>query len=305
MHLGFGINILADINSISTHCQRLKTQLDTFLLLMSKTKPTSTDPAKNSGNASKTPEKPALHNQKQIENKSTRELYYWDVNRATFHGTVTNNHKQLSLNILTGTTPYDRNSLKISFENIHVLYKAGSASLLLNNTKISRLKYKRDRNSFNLFLVSRNVTLFRLPKLECTVDHSWGATNNYTFFLEQERAEVSSKEFESTELEFVVKINLPLGMSESRSIDDHPIERIVGTSTSGIMHYEAGTVEELINLPQLRHEYLLLHGIKPAKYSNRSVIKKRTKKRWTTRTNIMLGSTRIISNSFPILLMTH
>lgn len=151
-----------------------------------------------------------------------------------------------------------------------MLYAAGSASLLLNNAKISRLKYKRDRNSLSACLLSSNATMFRLPTLECTVEYSWGAVNNYLFFLEQENIDVRCKEFESTELEFIVKVNLPLGNSEELELGDTSIERIIGASTSCMIHYQADTVEELINLPQLRHEYLLLHGIKPAKYSRAS-----------------------------------
>jgi hypothetical protein len=267
LHLSFGINILADINSISRHCQQLSSQVNSFLYHLKPANPSPKPHPKPPANAPSSPPETSPEPDNPSGQKS-KELYYWDVNRATQHGKVATSHRGLALNILTGTTPYDQNTLRVSFENIHLLYSTGSASLVLNNVKISRLRYKRDRNSPGACLLSRNVTMFRLPKLECTVEYSWGAVNNYRFFLEQENIDVRCKEFQSTELEFIVKVNMPLGNSEDLRLDDPSIERIVGVSTSCIIHYEAGTVEELINLPQLRHEYLLLHGIKPAKYSS-------------------------------------
>jgi hypothetical protein len=241
-----GLNLLSDINGFQAHSAKVAATLANFILKTS--------------DATKTPKSPS--------SPSVRACF-WDTYRFQYQGRTVVNIRNFNIGLLTGTVPYDRDSIQVTIKNFNVSHFDSKIDLLLSNFCLKRLIYSNSSGIDHFETPISMATLMRIPLIEVSLILNWNASNDYLFFLNNRKKQVEELQgFLAKELFVEVKCHLPKVETESSSKQNsRSVEDLMTKSSVPILLYEANVYNELINLPQLRHEYLLLHGIKPSNYN--------------------------------------
>ena len=290
-----GLNLLSEINSVSKQIHRIS---ESFITSFSKVQvPKSKSSGHRKPNVKGELEQKdgrsnpgATHNELKNKESSSRDLEdirasFWDTNRFIYHGKLVVNFADFSVNVLTGTNPYQKDSIQLHVGSFHTTYMNESFKGLIDTFTIFRLTFQKQKeaNLIERELV-RNI-VFRVPLVESLVNLNWHSSNDYLFFTnhdETDNIDGSSnlqkdlEDYISKDLQLDFKLHIPQSenslkhpssmVSMLQSDKKQSLEELLNASKVPILHYETNIINELINLPQLRHEYLLLHGIKPSTY---------------------------------------
>lgn len=242
-----GLNLLSDVNGLQLHANRLAQACVAFAARSASVRPTATPVARSSllGRAC-----------------------FWDAYRFRYQGRTVVNIRHFGVGVLTGTVPYDRDNIKIAIEGLNILHFDSKVDVLLSNVTLKRLIYSSSGHDQSHD--PRSVTtLMKIPLVETSFLLNWNASNDYLFFLNNRKNQAEeAQNFIAKDLHIEVKCHFPKVVSDVRSSrESRSAEDLICGSGVPIMLYEANVYNELLNLPQLRHEYLLLHGIKPSNYN--------------------------------------
>ena len=196
---------------------------------------------------------------------------FWDINRFKYQGKTLVNFKQLSLGVLTGTVPQHKDCLRMNLEALNISHFSTEINCLLTGFSVQRISYKATMSNPAPAKIDIQQTLMKIPLIEISCILNWNATNNYLFFLaSREHQLLLADNFIARSLDIDFKCHLPRVADRiHKTIQCGSVEEIVINSEVPIFHYEANIFNDLINLPQLRHEYLRQHGIKPSSYKEK------------------------------------
>lgn len=254
-----GLNLLSDFNGMNRHLQRLVASVFSFMAKSMEQK----------GNVSlseinPSPDKQSVTSDAFILNRAC----FWDKYRFMYQGRSVVNIRNFNIGVLTGTVPYDRDHIKIGIEGFNILHFDSKIDVLLSNFTLKRIIYPL--SSYDQSTEPKSVTtLMKIPLIETSFVLNWNASNDYLFFLRQRKTQIeNAQNFIAKNLFIEVKCHFPKLVTETqKNRENKTVEELICRSSIPIMLYEANVYNELLNLPQLRHEYLLLHGIKPSSYN--------------------------------------
>jgi hypothetical protein len=258
-----GLNLLAEFNGLSAHFQSLSNSLIMFLMKVNPNQtphPNPPEPAKTGAASNKPMSRPAIR------------ACFWDLNRFKYQGKALLNIRSFSFEVLTGTIPYHKDCLRFHFKALNISHFGSVIDTLISNLKIERITFNSTLSNPSPSKANVMQTLVNIPLIEFRAILNWGASNNYLFFLTSRDHQIALVDnFLSKKLMVEAKCHFPK-ISQVQSNDKSQwdtIEDLVSSSDVPIIHYEANIFNDLINLPQLRHEYLRLHGIRPSNYKQK------------------------------------
>lgn len=260
-----GLNLLSEFNGLSAHFQSLSSSF--FKFLMAVLSPTA-QVAKQADQSKRQVIPP--HTGK--ADRSLIRACFWDLNRFKYQGKILLNIRNFSLEVLTGTIPYHKDCLKFELKGLNISHFGSVIDVLIANLTVERITFNSTLSNPSPSKAAVMQTLMKIPLIELRFILNWGASNNYLFFLASRDYQVSlADNFLSKKLLVEVKCHFPRvpskDVGEERQWKD--IEELVSSSDVPIINYEANIFNDLINLPQLRHEYLRLHGIRPSSYKQK------------------------------------
>ena len=288
-----GINLLAELKSVSTYLTQLGEKFAGFVLKILQA-PDGID-SLLSPEINHSGRKPA---RKQHKSRGEASPGVWDKMRFKYHFNCEVEFKHANLRILTGVTPYQQDSLDVTFESLQAKLSEKVYSLLVKDMRVKR-SVDPDSGTKKLYLEpNRNsFTILKIPEFELLLIPEWGSSDDYLFFIQEKDSlqlprmsmsmmsgflaaeseflfkprntidkdsEALDQSFIAKELKIEAKVNIPRVENVHRKTKHLPssMEDAMEKSDVPLIHMEANLLDELTKLPQMRHEYLLLHGIK-------------------------------------------
>jgi hypothetical protein len=214
---------------------------------------------------------------------------WWDLGRYKFHGKIKVKSVLSHIDLLTDTTPYSEECLRISVDSFWLNIEVGQIQIITENIMVSHMVESSGYrlSEARVAIDKEETTLLKVPQIEAIIKFLWKGNekdDHYHIVKALRRAfcstdldyEGEQNFFKTNELMLEILINLPSVNNEEAEILDFsgkPLQYLIENSHIPIFHYQTSLISKLINLPQLRREYLLLYGIKP--YGD-SKAKKRT-----------------------------
>jgi hypothetical protein len=204
---------------------------------------------------------------------------WWDLGRYKFHGKIKVKCIKSHIDLLTDTTPYSEECLRISVDSGWLNIEVGQLQVITENIMVSHMV---ETNGYRLSearvaIDKEETTLLKVPQIEAVIKFLWKGNekdDHYHIVKAIRRAfcstdldfEGEQNFFKTNELMLEILINLPSvnnGEEEVLDFSGKSLQHLIENSGIPIFHYQASLISKLINLPQLRREYLLLYGIKP------------------------------------------
>jgi hypothetical protein len=218
--------------------------------------------------------------------QSASSVNSWDKLRMTYHGQVNVKLKRINLDILTHTSPFSEDCLRLSMGLAYFKHVTEEITVCLENIALTRLEERANqKNADVLGLKDGQTAILQVPLFELVIKLRWNSlTNDHYIILKylqqhQAKAEHSAqidddvlKGFRSRELSVEVKVNIPHKEDAYKSsiyplsFEEGELGRLVQNSPIPIIHYQTDLFADLLSLPQLRHEYLMLNGIRLVSY---------------------------------------
>lgn len=263
LHVRVGLNLLSEVASVSRQLQRTGESVAKFSANLESSRPAPQNAAAES---------PA--------SGAAGRLGFWDEARFKYHCRCSLGLSSFSIHVLTGTSPYQTDSLALSVRSFQLAYVDDLVRGVVECFEIARCLSLRKSFGAGPAAGPSSSLLLRVPVVEYRVVADWANEADYSRLLAEPTLATLDR-FTAKDLLIDVQIHVPSAKmkQEQAASDKQPrpsadsLERLMERSEVPILHYEANLVNELINLPQMRHEYLLLHGIRPAAFSENELTK--------------------------------
>jgi len=227
----------------------------------------------------KTPAKKRTAAEPKQTGQSGRAVRWWDKNRMVLHGKVKVKLKKLALDILTHTNPVSEECLQLSMEMAYFDSNGRTVRSMIQDIYLTRLVEtaalkNNSSGGETLGLAEGHTALFKVPVVEMvlTYDFNPSVSNDHYFVVKSlQRNAGTGKPFPesgylTTKITLGVSFNIPNkdgAYSEPLYFPGCPVQKIIQVSHVPIIHYQAALIAELISLPQMSYEFLMLHGIRP------------------------------------------
>lgn len=274
-----GINMLNHYKSIITFFRKI---------LSNKLEPTGSPPFEVIKSKSKNVDEQALasRTQKIKGQKTSSSINSWDKNRMNFHGQINIKLKKINLDILTHTSPFSEDCLRLSMGLAYFKHETEKVTFLIENIALIRLEERiNQKNADALGLRDDQTAILQVPLVELVVKLKWhSATNDHYVilkYLQQQQVKTPHakpddldplKGFKSRDLAVEIKVNIPHKEDADKTsiyplvFEEGDLGKLVQNSPVPIFHYQTTVFADLLSLPQLRHEYLMLNGIRLVSY---------------------------------------
>ena len=220
---------------------------------------------------------PPVHTEPNRQTEQPKQnISWWDKVRLLYFGKIQLKFKTLAIDILTHTSPLSEECLRLGMELAYFRYtRKHPMQLLMQDISLSRLvesvASKNSAIDVILEIPPGQTSILKVPSIEALLDIHWNpkdtANDNYFFIkaLQKENRDPLTF-FRAQKPTVSVSINIP----NKEKAQDAPLrfekinlQKVVDSSPVPVVHYQAKLFSSLISLPQLSHEFLVSHGIKP------------------------------------------
>lgn len=213
------------------------------------------------------------------------DVNWWDKYRMKFHGLLGVKLQRINLDILTHTSPFREDCLRLSTGMIYFSYQSEKFTLMLENISLLRLEENvNPKNTESLGIREGQTAIIQVPQVEMVIKLKWHSIINDHYCVVKSlqkpilpiagalNVDHPMRMYMSQELGMEVKVNIPhkekayntqiypLGFEEGE------LGKLVYSSPVPILHYQTSLFSDLVSLPQLSHEYLMLNGIRLVSY---------------------------------------
>lgn len=113
--------------------------------------------------------------QKQVVTSvSNIDVNWWDKQRMNFHGTVGVKLKRLNLDILTHTSPFREDCLRLSMVLVYFSYQSEKFTIMLENISLLRLEENvNPKNTESLGIREGQTAILQVPQVEMVIKLKW------------------------------------------------------------------------------------------------------------------------------------
>ena len=218
--------------------------------------------------------------------KSESSLSWWDKQRMTMHGVFNIKLLRINLDILTHTSPFSEDCLRLSMGMANFKYKAKEYEFLLKDIALLKLEEMDQlRNGTeHLGMKEGETAILQVPQIEILVVMDWNSEINDHYCIIKHhqkqvpvdptapRDESFLDKYLSKQLSLKVNVNVPKKENSDDSkhnpliYEDGELGKLVCNSPVPILHYQTKLFSTLLSLPQLSHDFLMLNGIRLVSY---------------------------------------
>lgn len=212
------------------------------------------------------------------------DVKWWDLSRFKYHGFIHMSSEDCYLRILTNTSPYQSDNLQLYINTATLRCRSPELKILIKEINFQRMM--DSCNKSNDYAIHTRVSMkkpkneshiFKLPLAEFLIKWNFAdektSLGHYFFQKEYQQCQKSkTKSFIAQSLSFDISCNFPKSNELQKDMEkdqnkDNIWETFVKKSQVPIIHFQSNLMNFQINMPQLRHEYLIQHNIRPLNHT--------------------------------------
>lgn len=213
-------------------------------------------------------------------------LNWWDKQRMTMHGILNIKLMKIHLDILTHTSPFSEDCLRLSMGMAFFRYKRREFEFLLKDISLLKLEElaKLNNGTDHLGMKEGETAILQVPQIEILAVIDWNSeTDDHYCIIRHLQTckpvfEQNGKEsfyldkYISKQLSLQLNLNVPKKEDAEDPIlnplnyDEGDLGKLVCNSPIPVVHYQTKLFATLLSLPQLSHDFLMLNGIRLVSY---------------------------------------
>lgn len=212
-------------------------------------------------------------------------ISWWDKQRMTMHGNLNITLVGINLDILTHTSPFSEECLRLSMGMANFRYKTKEFEILLKDISVLRLEElgQLRNGTERLGMKEGETAILLVPQVEVLANLDWNPEIDDHYCIIRHilpnvagstniNDEPRLDRFLSKQLSLKINVNIP----KKEKIDDQEVHnlfyeegelgQLVYNSPVPVLHYQTRLFATLLSLPQLSHDFLMLNGIRLVSY---------------------------------------
>jgi hypothetical protein len=213
-------------------------------------------------------------------------LNWWDKQRMTMHGVLNIKLMRINLDILTHTSPFSEDCLRLSMGMSFFRYQRKEFEFLLKDISVMKLEElgQLRNGTDHLGMKEGETAILQVPQVEILAIIDWNSETDDHYCIirhlqtskiqyeEQEKFDSYLDKYISKQLSLQINLNVPKKEnSEDQNqfpltYEDGELGKLVCNSPIPVLHYQTRLFSTLLSLPQLSHDFLMLNGIRLVSY---------------------------------------